>query len=264
MPLIHDPAGIKLGRKPAIKDTRTLRLARYLSPKSLPAVPDSVDWGHGISGWDMFLNDQYGCCTAAGAGHLVKLWNDRCGREAIVTNADILALYEIVTRNEGAQFDPTTGKNDNGCVELDVLRTLRDWQFAGRKVDAFVAVDVRRHELLKAAIYMFGGAYVGLKLPISAQNQGVWRVTNRLLKGDAEPGSWGGHCVAVIGYDASGLTCVTWGQEKRMTWDWWDAYGEEAWALLSEDWIGANQLAPNTFNFSQLKADLAEVGKSPA
>lgn len=257
--MLHDPAQVRLGRKAVRLDERTLKLARYLTPRSLPAIPVSVDWGHGTFNWGMMLNDKYGCCTAAGAGHLFQMWNDRCGRHAVITDPDILACYEICTRDEGAQFDPKTGENDNGCIELDVLKHLKNWGIAGRKIDAFVSVDRRRHELLKAAIYMFGGAYVGVSLPISAQDQGVWRVTNSQLKGDAEPGSWGGHCIVLTGYDQGGLTCVTWGQEKRLTWEWWDTYGDEAYALLAQDWIGANALSPSNFNLTQLRADLAQL-----
>jgi hypothetical protein len=254
--MLHDPNQVRLGRKPARHDDRTLRMAKYLTPRSLPTLPTSVDWGHGTSSWGMMLNDQYGCCTAAGAGHLFKLWNDRVGRHSTILDADVLAFYRICTKWEGAEFDPDTGVNDNGCVELDVLKQLKTWGIAGRKIDAYVSMPKHRHELLKAGIYMFGGIYVGVSLPNSAQDQGVWRVTDPRLQGDAEPGSWGGHCVIITGYDQGGMTCVTWGQEKRLTWDWWDAYGDEAYALLAQDWIGQNQLAPSSFNFAQLKADL--------
>lgn len=259
--MIHDAAQVRLGRKDVRLDKRTLRLASYMTPKSLPAIPASIDWGHGSSNWGMMLNDRYGDCTAAGAGHLFKMWNDRCGRKAVISDADVMALYQLCTKDEGAQFDPGTGKNDNGCVELDVLKELKNTGIAGRKIDAFVSVDCKRHELIQAAIFLFGGIYVGVSLPISAQNQGIWRVTDHRLQGEAKPGSWGGHCVVIIGYDQSGLTCVTWGQEKRMSWEWWDAYGDEAYALLAQDWIGPNSIAPSNFNMAQLNADLTQLAK---
>ncbi len=68
------------------------------------------------------------------------------------------------------------------------------------------------------------------------------------------PGSWGGHAVPVIAYDASGLTCITWGALKRMTWAFWDAYCDEAYACLSRDWAAAR--APSGFDWAALDADL--------
>ena len=58
----------------------------------------------------------------------------------------------------------------------------------------------------------------------------------------------------VIAYDASGLTCITWGALKQMTWAFWDAYCDEAYACLSKDWAAAK--APSGFDWAALDADL--------
>ena len=50
-------------------------------------------------------------------------------------------------------------------------------------------------------------------------------------------GVWGGHCVVVPQYDADGLTCITWGGLKRMTWAWWLKYVDEAHSLLIDAWL---------------------------
>lgn len=260
---IHNPAALWLGRKPVRSDSRTLKLARYMTPKSLPALPASVDWGTGIIDWGMMLNDQYGDCTAAGAGHLFKLWNDKAVRQIVIHDTDILAFYELCTAAEGAEFAPGPPPlNDNGCAELDVLKQLKSIGFAGHKIDSYVSVNPQRHELIKAAIYFFGGCYIGVNLPLDAQNQGIWRTTDPQLHGDAAPGSWGGHCVILTAYDDNGLTCITWGQEKRLTWDWLDAYCDEAYALLAQDWLGTNAVSPGNFNMAQLTADLAQLAAS--
>ena len=72
----------------------------------------------------MMKNDLFGCCTAAGGGHLKILWNDRAGHPVTITDNDVIQMYEDVTEAEGARFSPMSGINDNGCAELDVLVEL--------------------------------------------------------------------------------------------------------------------------------------------
>jgi len=78
--------------------------------------------------------------------------------------------------------------------------------------------------------------------------------------GPGEPGSWGGHAVFVPAYDARGLICITWGALKRMTWEFWAAYCDEAYALLSPDWQMPNTQAPGGIDWSALVADMAALG----
>jgi len=44
-----------------------------------------------------------------------------------------------------------------------------------------------------------------------------------------------------------------------MTWGFLHTYADEAFAVLSPDWIAKTGLAPNHFNLSQLQADLAAL-----
>lgn len=250
----------KLGRKATKNDPRTFKLAKYLSPNVIPDVPDKADWGHGTTNWGMMLNNDYGDCTAAGIGHIVRLWNDRTSKPVIISDDDVIKLYEAVTDAEGAPFNPATGENDNGCAELDVLKYVRKNGFSGHSVDAFASVDPKNELLLKATIWLFGAAYVGVSLPLAAQTQGsTWYVSGPLI-GRKEPGSWGGHAVILTAYDDVGLTAITWGQEQKLTWNWWKAYGDEAYALLSGDWIDSkSNLSPSNFDINALKTDLAAL-----
>jgi len=66
--------------------------------------------------------------------------------------------------------------------------------------------------------------------------------------------------VPVVAYDERGLTCVTWGTLKRMTWTFWDAYCDEAYAVLSKDWINQSSgQAPNRFDLAALQEDLNAI-----
>lgn len=255
----HNRATVKLGKKHVRVDPRTLKLAKYISPDLIAKMPPACFYEQGIINWGMMANDRWGDCTCAGAGHLVRLWNERNGRSVLIPDDQVLALYALVTGQEGAAFNETTGDNDNGCNEIDVLNAFRKTGLGVHKLHSYSQVNPKNMQLLRAAIWLFGAIYVGVELPNSAQNQRVWDVTDPSLSGDAAPGSWGGHCIILTGYDTAGFNAITWGTVKRLTNAWWAAYGDEAYAPLSEEWIGNNDLSPSAFNLVQLESDLAAV-----
>jgi hypothetical protein len=246
-----DHSAMKLGRKAIKTDTRTLRLRDYITP-ALPPPPTAADWTKGIAGFGMMLNDSLGDCTIAGAGHAVQVWSANTGVEATPPDSAILAAYEAWDGYNPS--DPTT---DCGGVELDVLNDWRNQGLAGHALLAFADPNVANLTEVRQAINLFGGLYIGLNLPLTAQSQDVWDVVPR-AGAKARPGSWGGHCVFVPAYDANGFTCITWGARKTMTLAFWKKYCDEAHALLSQDWIGASG-SPAGFNQAQLLADLAAI-----
>jgi hypothetical protein len=202
----------------------------------------------------MMANDRLGDCTCAAAGHLIEEWTTYSGTGVTLSDSDIIAAYSSITG-----YNPQTGQNDNGAVELDVLKYWRKTGFSGHKISVFVGLEPGNHDHIKASVYIFGGCYIGLALPISAQTQNVWSVPPGSLQGPGAPGSWGGHAVPVVAYDSLGLTVVTWGALKQMTWGFWDAYCDESYGLLSPDWVNAKKIAANGFNLAQLKADLKAI-----
>lgn len=247
-------APMKLGKLAPRVDKRTLRLARYMT--DLPAAPASMDVSSALpADLGMMLNDHLGDCTCAGMAHAVQTWTACNGGIVTLSDADVLRAYE-----EACGYSPSDPSTDQGGVELDVLNYFRSVGIGGHKIGAFASIDPKNREHLKAAIWLFGGVYIGVALPISAQTQDVWRIAIAGTEGDPTPGSWGGHCVFVPPiYDADGLACITWGQTKRMTWEWWDAYCDEAYALLSPDWVQPGKDAPSGFDLAALQADLAAV-----
>lgn len=247
-----DHSQMKLGRKAIKTDSRTLRLARYIGAE-LPPAPPAADWTKGITSFGMMLNDQLGDCTIAGCGHALQVLSANSGVEITIPDCVILAAYE-----QWDGYDPSDPSTDQGGVELDVLK---DWQkngLAGHKLLAFADPAVANLEEVRQAIHLFGGVYIGISLPLTAQTQDVWDAVVDPGDGSAEAGSWGGHCVFVCAYDANGFTCITWGAQKQMTTAFWQAYVDEAHALLGADWIGAKS-APSGFDLAQLQADLALI-----
>ena len=140
------------------------------------------------------------------------------------------------------------------------MNVLSSWQksaFYRHKLIAFVDPPVANLDLIRQAINLFGGVYVGVSLPLTAQTQDIWDVVPG-NGANAKAGSWGGHAVFVPKYDATSFTCITWGALKTMTLDFWNAYVDEAHALLSQDWIDSKG-SPSGFKLEQLQSDLSLI-----
>jgi hypothetical protein len=241
---------MKLGKLAPKHDPRTLHLANYLNTGKLPPIPAQKDWSGKVRSWGMMCNDNLGCCTISGAGHLIEEWSANASTEIIPSDIDIISAYSAVSG-----YDPATGANDDGAVEIDVLNYWRKTGIAGRKIWAYAACEPRNHAHVKACVYLFGGCYIGLALPLSARNQRIWSVTSGP---DSRPNSWGGHAVNVIAFDAHYLTVVTWGQLMKMSWSFADHYMDEAYAILSQDFINGGK-APNAIDWASLQQDLSKI-----
>jgi hypothetical protein len=251
-----DHTAMRLGKQAPRHDPRTLQLANYLLAEALPPPPTHVDWSAKVSTWPMMANDRLGDCTCAAAGHLIEEWTANTGTEITPTDAEIVTAYSAITG-----YDPATGANDNGAVELDVLNYWRKSGIAGHSILAYVALEPANMAHVEDAIDLFGGCYIGVALPLSAQRQTVWSVPPGGSHGRGAPNSWGGHAVPVVAYDPRGLTVVTWGALKRMTWGFWNTYCDEAYAVLSPDWVNVDQKAPVGFDLPTLLADLRQLTK---
>jgi hypothetical protein len=253
-----DPKKLKLGKAVARHDPRTLLLASYLTP-ALPAPPASLDISTKVPSWGMMANDQLGDCTCAAAGHLIMEWTANAGKQMVTpTDQQVIAAYSAITG-----YNPATGANDNGANEVDVLNYWRQTGIAGDQIGAYVALEPANHTHVMDSVYMFEGCYIGVQLPKTAQaqtqNNQPWSVPPSGTGGDGAPGSWGGHAVPVVAYDTRGVTVVTWGALQIMTWSFWATYCDEAYAILSTDYINGNKQAPQGFSLDQLHADLADL-----
>jgi len=250
---VEGEGALKLGKLAPKHDVRTLQLANYLDIGKLPPIPVQYDWGKKVPVWGAMGNLTIGDCTCASAGHMVQTWTSNASIEITPSDDDIIAAYSAVSG-----YNPITGENDDGAVELDVLNYWRKTGVAGHKIDAYTACEPRNHAHVKAAVYLFGGCYIGLALPLSAQNQAVWSVPSWGLHGSGAPGSWGGHACSVVAFDSHYLTVVTWGALQRMTWRFADRYMDESYAVLSQDFINGG-IAPNALNWDALQQDLSKV-----
>lgn len=257
-PVYHPLVGghVRLGKRPKKADRRNLKLATYLrtatGAKGLPRIPAKLIQSDKVlaqlpGGFGMMRNDAEGDCSIAGQGHAIQTWTALAG-QAFTPPDDAIQQAYI----------PGTGNADDGRFLLDVLNYMVKTGIAGHRIGAFAEIDRKAasaHRMVRAAIDLFGGAYIGVNLPVSAQRQSIWTVTTGP---DAKPGGWGGHCVWLIDYDSTGPTCVTWGETLKMSWGFFDKYCDEAYAIIAPDFLAGGK-TPRGFDAAALQADLAKI-----
>ena len=248
---------VKLGKGPAKKDTRTLMFADYLKPKAeLPTAPQTYNWEGNITNFGMMANDTLGDCTIAAMAHLVMAFTDANNHLITPGVSEVIKVYSAITG-----YNPVTGSGDNGAVEIDVLNYWRKNSISGQRIEGYAAINVAEPSEIQLATYLFGGIYIGIALPITAQTQEIWDVVGDGQSGDSAPGSWGGHAVCVLEYDSTYLTVITWGAPLKMTWAFWNAYVDEAYGIISWDFFNKNtDISPLGFSLKSLEADLKAIG----
>jgi hypothetical protein len=135
---------------------------------------------------------------------------------------------------------------------------LTNWRaegIGGHKITAFMETFADR-EIAKEAIYLYGGLYIGLRLPLTAQDDGPW------ITGEGpryKVNSWGGHCVALVGYDEEWLTCVTFGDLQKLSWEFFLKYWDEVYVVYSEDDWCPSLKSPVGLDRTALLADVKIV-----
>ena len=107
---------------------------------------------------------------------------------------------ERENRGIGRSGDREIGRTLNRRIDDAANQTNASRQTAGSPdlpISRFSDLSIPQ---IATAIWLFGGAYIGVELPIRAQNQDVWDVPANPGPDD-EPGSWGGHAIYLVGYD---------------------------------------------------------------
>lgn len=221
-----------------------------------PAVPQLVDWASRVTSWPMYLNDRLGDCTCAGVGHMIQAWTAYAGAEVTLPDSDILSLYEAVSG-----YNPTTGANDNGAVEQDVLQYLHDTGVAGHKVVAFAQVDHTNRTEVKTALDLFGSVYLGIQCPESAQSQFAAGQPWSYVPGSPIDG---GHAIVLQKMDDANYYIVSWGALIEMEPAFWENYVDEAWVVVTDDWLSKNGTSPTGLNLASLTAEFQSLTGTPA
>src|ERR1700727_1137466 len=214
----------KLGRLPATRPAALADLSVYATGP-LPAPPRAVEVprrAYPIDG-----NSTYGDCTIAGVAHLVAAWNAEAHESDAVPNEETIV----------AEYFKLTGVEDTGLTEAEVLKTWQTEGLFGEKIAAYAPVNPKGLLQLHQAVAFYGGCYLGIECPRSAQEQ----------FGAGEPWTYvegspveGGHCVAALGYGPNGgLHCATWGGVAVLEASFLAHFLDEAWVILPHELVEA-------------------------
>lgn len=245
-----------LGRVPSRRDARALRFAKYVDPAAIDKAPPASDWTHAVRSWGMYRNDVVGDCTCAAMAHMFTAQAANADRPAPeIPDVEVVTLYQCASG-----YDPDRPGSDRGAQMVDVLRLMQRRGLAGIKIGAYAALTPQSRAEIEMAVNLTGCAYVGVDLPLAAQDQTVWDVASPGKYDDRyRPGSWGGHAMALLGYDRSHVTFVSWGQVRIATVEWLMTYASEAWAIVDDLWLREDGLTPSGFDAERLRADLASI-----
>lgn len=251
---------MKLGKKPYIPSKKDLLYRNYRGV-TLPPIPKSFGHQSLVSNWGMLGNDNVGDCVIAGADHETMLWTAEGSTEASFTVANAISDYSAITGYNPS--DPNTDQGTDVRTALQYRRNTGMIDASGKrhKIAAYLLLDQSNllKELLEAT-YLFSAVGIGINFPDSAMEQFNNGQPWSVVQGSQIEG---GHYVPVVGYDGTYIYCVTWGKIQKMTVDFLTTYCEEAWAILSQEFINGKGVSPEGFNLSQLQADLAAISSKP-
>ncbi len=247
----------KLGRLPRAYSPHVPHLAMLRTEQNRITAPASIDYTKGLpSDLGVMLNNSLGCCTCAAVYHSLQIWTANANPPMDTEpDSNVLALYE-----QTCGYKPNDPSTDNGGVEQEVLSyILKTGAPVGdgskrHKIAAFVEIDPKNIDDVRAAIYSCGLVYIGFNVPGFLMASGppqTWDVSD-----SGDQSIVGGHAVIVAGYDEHGLILVSWGQVFRMSFAFWAKYVDEAYALADSDWIKATGHAPCGLTLTDLEAQM--------
>lgn len=252
MILLGDGRAVCLGRKIPKTRPQCLRFDAYFNSDEMTAPPpDKLDWSAKAMRAlrRMYMNDQLGCCVITGKYHIIGVLTGNDSPTAVeATDAEIVTAYRSIC-----------GPGDNGCYITDVLNAWRDRGLkcngVPHKIDGYVAVDWTNKLQVQTALYLFGNMTLGINLPQAwTCTECKWEKTSSRIVG--------GHDVAVVGYNAEGVICSTWGGLVTIVWDAFlsNRWLSECYVALSSDWYGEDRMSPSGVHLDELLADLAKIG----
>lgn len=252
---------LKLGRRsPYPRETHPrLTLENYMNSGFLPNLAGvTVDWCSKVPSWPMYLNDRLGDCTEAAKAHIIQAISAYASVERKVQDLDVERWYE---RDGGYVLGDSS--TDNGCVIQDVLKNWESDDSEVFPIAAYAEIrDCTNVYLLKQALDLFGTVYLGINCPSSALEQfNAGEIWSYVPSSPIE----GGHAIVLQRqYPAGGMhgvmDVITWGAVQPMTFKFAENYIEEAWIILTDNWISSLQgLAPNGLDLTELQKDFAQI-----
>jgi hypothetical protein len=188
------------------------------------------------------LND----CSVAAAGDLNLAWNAELGHPQQTISTGIAT---------STYFSLTGGANSG----LNDSQLLSYWQRQGvgnTQIAAYGAINSQSIQTVKQAIRLFGGLYV--TVGISSTTIAEWNAHQPFsIPAGQSPTVSTAHVMTAVGYDANYVYGVSWGRLVKMTWGWWTAYAENAWAIIPEQFVTAGHGPIPSIPVAELKSWLS-------
>lgn len=253
-------ANRKLGKLPPRRLMSTPSFGDFLARRSdWPDVaPRGWEYALPATGLDILGNDTWGDCAEAGAMHLIQVQTANAGVPLHGTLEQTLDLYSAVTG-----FDPKDASTDQGT---ELLSLLQYWKNVGIKVTTAGGLVVTHHILgwasldissvpqMRYASDLFGGTYLGVNLPESAEDD-----TSNWTVNPANSKIVGGHCITGVGQGSAGGHLISWGVLIPFTWNFMHQFLDEAYVVVSPEWLRANGQSPSGLDLPGLLNAMKEL-----
>lgn len=229
-------------------DPRDLNLANYLKISTSEDVPLSHDWTvKKTSAWGVPAGKKLENCPVFAAGQLIESWDANLDKEQVEHTEAALQAFTALTG-----YDPATGENNKPLHLADIVNYWGQHGIGRHRIEIYLTIPLTDHNLVKAAISIFGGIYAGFFLPESVSTQTDWELVSGA--DDTASSTNAGHALAVLAYDSDSLTCIFQGKAQKMTWEFYDAYCDEAFALVTTEFLKSAE-TPMGINLPAMKSD---------
>lgn len=254
---------MKFGRLPRKHNSRIPHFSAFTAGRVLVPAPITVDWTTGMNpSFGMMLNDQLGDCTCAAVYHALQVWSfNALKKEDTEPDSAVGQLYEEACGWDGKMPPDNT---DQGGVEQDVLTYLLNTgaplsSSLRNKLLAFFEVDPRNLDDVRRVIYECGGIYIGFNVPDTIWSDGnLWHTTT-------SQNIIGGHAVwcPAASLSKSTIGAMSWGSRYDMSFDFWNTYVDECYALVDPSWVANTGMTPLGMSVADLEAAMQALQYEP-
>jgi len=259
---------LHLGKLPATKDERDLKLEDYLDLSGVVHVPWNLGHENKMplprqvlgNGPDPSVAPNFqgaGDCVFAFIANALRLACGMAGKPIPpITGKEAIAAYSEVTGY--VIGDDSTDQGTDMRTALNWWRTtgFQDADGVRHKLGAFVSIPASNHRAFFQALWQLDvGVGLGIQFPASAMSQfnqrQVWKVV---------PGSpiEGGHAI-LLDARRQWPKVETWGRDQDVSEPFLEKLTDEAWAILMPE-ILTGGMSPEGLNVDQLNADLKSLG----
>ena len=244
--------GYKLGKLEPRKLLSTPAFGDYLDKAtSWPGVAPR-GWEYAVKPTDLEMlgNDQYGDCAEAGAMHLIQVETANTGKPLHATLKQTLDLYTAITG-----FNARESSTDQGTCLIDLLKywksegikvTDANGKVVTHKILGWASLDLNSFAQMRYASDVFGGTYLGIKCPQSAEDD-----TDNWTYVPDSP-IMGGHCITGVGQGSAGVHIASWGMFIPATKEFMLNLMDEGYCIVSEAWLNAQGKSPSGLDLNGL------------